>query len=247
MRRTAATAVALAALAGCAREQYPVPALPPRDEAPAYYVPQLEPEYRLQVGDALTIRSYFDAQLNQDVIVRPDGRISVLLIGELPAAGLTPSELGQRIRETYTRLVGGTDVTVGVARSAGANVFLTGEVKAPAVQPMDGNVTLLQAVARAGGFLQTAHTGHVLLIRSRDDGVLAVSRVDVEKILRNEAPDVYLQRRDVVFVPKSDIAQANQFVDQYINNIVPHFVQVQLGWFSTRTTNRNPAVEVSAP
>jgi protein involved in polysaccharide export with SLBB domain len=244
-RRGVAVLLALAGLAGCASEQYPVPALPPKAEAPAYYAPPVEAEYRLQIGDALTIRSYFDSQLNQDVVVRPDGRISVLLIGDIDAAGLTPAELSRRIRDSYARLVGGTDVTAALARSAGANIYLSGEIKTPALQPMDGDITLLQAIARAGGFLPTANTGYVLLIRSQVGGKLAVSRIDVEKILRNESPDVYLHRRDVVYVPKSDIAQLNQFVDQYINNIVPRAIQVQFGWFQTRTNTANPVLQVT--
>jgi polysaccharide export outer membrane protein len=230
--------------AGCAIVDYPAPPLPPREEAPSFYVPPIEQQYRLQVGDTLTIRSYFDSQLNQEVVVRPDGRISVLLIGDLQVAGMTPEELARRISEPYKRVVGGTDVTVAVKRSAGMNVYLSGEIKTPSLLQMDGNLTLLQAVARVGGTLASANTSNVLLIRNKDDGTLVVSKVDLEKILRNEAPDVFLNRRDVVFVPKSEIAQAGQFVDQYINAIVPRFVQLQLGWFNTRVTNRNP-IQVS--
>lgn len=232
-------------LASCATVEYSVPPLPQKEEAPAYYAPPLEQEYRLQVGDTLAIRSYFDAQLNQEIVVRPDGRVSVLLIGELRVVGITPEALADLIREPYNRLVGGTDVTVAVIRSAGMNVYLSGEIKTPSLLPMDGNLTLLQAMARAGGVLPSANTSNVLLIRNKDDGELTVSKVDIEKILRNEAPDVFLQRRDVIFVPKSEIAQVGQYVDQYINAIVPRFVQLQFGWFNSRVTNRNPAIQVS--
>jgi polysaccharide export outer membrane protein len=246
-RRSAALAFSIALAAGCTAVEYPAPPLPPREEAPSLYVPPIDQDYRLQVGDTLAIRSYFDAQLNQEVVVRPDGRISVLLIGDLEVAGITPQELAGRIREPYKRLVGGTDVTVAVTRSAGMNVYLSGEVKSPSLLQMDGNLTLLQAMARAGGTLPSANTGNVLLIRNKNDGTLSVSKVDLERILRNEAPDVFLQRRDVVYVPKSEIAQAGLFVDQYINAIVPRFVQLQLGWFNSRVTNSNPIVTVTPP
>lgn len=242
-----AAAVLLAALAACASQQYPAPALPGPAEAPAFYAPQLDGEYRLQAGDTIAVRSYYDAQLNQEVLVRPDGRVTLLLLGEVVAAGLTPEELAKKVRDPYLRLVGKTDITVAVVRSAGMNVYLSGEVRTPAIQPLDGSLTLLQAIARAGGTLASANTGNVLLIRNRPDGTLLVGKVDVERILRNEAPDVYLQRKDVVYVPKSEIAQAGQFVDQYVNAIVPRFVQLQLNWASTRITNRNPAVEFTPP
>jgi len=233
--------------AACTPVEYPAPQLPPRAEAPALYAPAIEPEYRLQVGDVLAIRSYFDAQLNQEVAVRPDGRISVLLVGEMSVAGMSPEELAAKIREQYKRLVGATDLTVAVTRSAGMSIYLSGEIRTPALLPLDGELTILQAVARAGGFLTSANTGNVLLIRNNGDGTLAVSKVDVEKILRNESPDVFLKRRDVIYVPKSEIAQAGLFVEQYVNAIVPRFVQVQLGWFRSHVNNTNPVIEVTPP
>lgn len=248
--RSLAGAAMILALASCATVvEYKAPPLPAPEVAPALYSPTIDAEYRLQPGDTLAVRSYFDAQLNQEALVRPDGRISLLLIGELEAAGLTPGELGERVRGPYRRIVGNTDVTVTLVRSSGMSVYLSGEVRSPAVMPLDGDLTLLQAIARSGGTLPSANTSNVLLIRNGVDGALRVAKVDVEKILRNESPDVYLRRRDVVFVPKSEIAQVGQFVDQYINAIVPRFIQTQLGWYATRVTNANgnPTLQVTPP
>lgn len=245
MSRASALASSLALAAGCAAVEYPAAPLPPPAQAPAYYAPPLEQSYRLQVGDTLAIRSYFDSQLNQEVVVRPDGRITVMLIGELAVAGLAPEEVAEKIRGPYRRLVGNTDLTVALVRSAGMGVYVSGEIRSPSLLPLDGDLTLLQALARAGGVLASANRGSVLLVRGDDGGKLTVSKVDLERILRGDSPDVFLRRRDVVFVPKSEIAQAGQFVDQYINAIVPRFVQLQFGWISSRVTNRNPVVEIS--
>ena len=240
-----AFAGSVVAIAGCAPiVRYEAPPLPPREQVPTYYESMVEPEYRLQVGDTLAIRSYFDAQLDQEVVVRPDGRITALLVGELLVVGQTPEEVARQLAEPYRRLVGGTDLTVAVKHTAGMSVYLSGELKVPSLLQLDGSLTLLQAVARAGGFLPSANTSSVLLIRDPGEGALAVSKIDVEKVLRNEAPDVFLRRRDVLFVPKSEIAQTGQFVEQYINAIVPRFIQLQFGWMRTRVTNRNPAVEI---
>jgi polysaccharide export outer membrane protein len=236
---------AMAFLAGCATVENPAPALPARAASPALYTPPQEGEYRLQVGDTIAIRSYYDSQLNQEMLVRPDGKITALLIGEIAAAGLTPDELATQVRLPYRRLVGETDVTVAVVRSAGMNVYVSGEIRTPSMVPLDGGMTLLQAIARTGGTLPSAKTHNVLLIRNDGAGALSVYQVDIDKVLRNEASDVYLHRRDVVFVPKSEIAEAGQFVEQYVNAIVPRFLQVQLGWTwsSAHVTNRNPVVE----
>jgi len=248
LHQGAAVALSAALMAGCAAPvEYAAPALPARDVAPALYVPPVVTAYRLQVGDSLSLRSYFDAQLNQEALVRPDGRISVLLVGDLLAAGLTPEQLAGAVRERYKRVVGDTDVTATLTRSAGMSVYLSGEVRTPSMLPIDGNLTLMQAMARVGGTLVSANTSNVLLIRNQDDGTLLVSKVDMEQILQNRSPDVYLQPRDVIHIPKSQIAQVGQFVDQYINAIVPRAVQLQLGWVTTRVTNENPAVQVTAP
>lgn len=239
-----------ALVAGCAVVAEPPPALPPLPppaQVPALYQPPVVQDYRLQIGDALAIRSYFDAQLNQEALVRSDGRISAILLGDVVAAGMAPHELAQQMRSRYGKLVGTTDLTVVVVRSANMNVYLNGELRTPSVLPLDGSLTLLQAVARAGGMLASANTQSVLLIRNRDDGSLDVHAVDVNKILRNEAPDPYLLARDVVYVPKTQIAQVGQFVEQYINAIVPRAVQLQIGWVQSRVTNRNPVVQVPPP
>lgn len=239
-------ALAWVLIAGCeAVPENPAPPMAPRDEAPALYAPPVVQDYRVQIGDSLALRSYFDAQLNQDALVRPDGRISALLIGDMVVAGLTPQQLATQLRDRYRDLIGATDVTVSVTRSVGLSVYLSGEIRLPSVLPIDGNLTLMQSLARAGGMLTSAHAESVLLIRNRDDGGLSVNKVDVERILRGEAPDPYLQPRDVVFVPRSPIAQVGLYVEQYINAIIPKAVQLQLGWYSTRVTNTNPVLQVS--
>lgn len=248
MYRCATLVFVLAVTTGCVTVvDYPAPALPAPAEAPALYKPPVMTAYRLQVGDSLAIRSYFDAQLNQDAMVRPDGRISALLLGDLLAGGLTPDALATQLRERYQRLIGDTDITVTLTRGAGMNVYLSGEVRIPSLLPMEGALTLLQALSRAGGTLASAHTGSVLLIRGGEDGSLTVNKVDLEKILRGELPDVYLLARDVVHVPKSAIAQTGQFVEQYINAIVPRAVQLQFGWLASRVNNKNAVIQVGPP
>lgn len=242
-------ALVVGLVAGCATVEYAAPPLPQIDEAPELYVAPIEQQYRLQIGDTLAIRSYFDAQLNQEAVVRPDGRISVLLVGEMLVAGTAPTDLADKIKLAYRPMVGDTDLTVAVTRTSGMNVYLSGEVRTPSLLQMDGNLTVMQAIARAGGTLASANTSNVLLIRHREDGRLVVSKVDLEKILHNQSSDVFLQRRDVIHVPKSQIAQAGQFVDQYINAIVPRFVQLQLGWSWNKSTvtDTNPTIQVLTP
>ena len=216
-------------VAGCAIE---APPLPDRAEAPEFYAQPVEAEYRIQVSDVLTIRSYYDPTLDQEVTVRPDGRVSLLFMGDVAVAGKTPTELSDEIVKAYQRVVDTPEITVSVKDMGGLGVFLGGEVRTPSVQPVRGPVTVMESVIMAGGFLPTAAMSDVLLIRKDDDGELEVFKLDAQKILANEAPDPYVHRRDIVYVPKTPIAKADQFVEQYINSIIPRAVLTTFGLYS---------------
>jgi len=231
-------------VAGCANTSA-IPKIPLAADAPEYYAPTLEPDYRIQVGDLLAIRSYYDSQLNQDVAVRVDGKISLLLLGDVDAVGKTLAELQTAIVDGYGAKLDAPEVTVVLARSAGMAVYLGGEVRVPSMQAMEGPLTLLQAISLSGGFLPSASTRQVLLLRHTPEGEFQVFQVDASAILANNSPDVYLRRHDIVFVPRSVIANIDKFVDQYINQVIPHAVLTTFGlqWqrtsgsISTSTTN----------
>ena len=230
---------ALIISSGCASYDA-VSAIPGPTDAPQFYAPQIEDEYRLQVGDVISIRSYYDPQLNQEIFVRTDGRISLLLMGDVRVAGMTPDELDNIITERYSKVVDAPEVTVVVQKSAGLSVYLGGEVKSPSIQKLEGQLTVLQSITLAGGVLPTANMNQVLLLRRKKDGDFKVYKMDLEMVLRNESADIFLQRQDVVYVPKTTIANVGKFVDQYINKIIPDAVNLTYGWFR----NENPAVEI---
>ena len=191
------------------------------------------------------VQKQVDARAARDNLSQEDAKKALLREKQPSMQFVTTEQLADRIREPYRRLVGNTDLTVALVRGVGMNVYVSGEIKLASLQSLDGSLTLLQAIARAGGTLVSANTSNVLLVRNDGAGNHSVRKVDLEAILRGEAPDVPLRRRDVVYVPKSEIAQAGQFVDQYINALVPDFIQFQLGWFNTRSTNSNPVVELT--
>jgi protein involved in polysaccharide export with SLBB domain len=127
-------------------------------------------------------------------------------------------------------------VTVVLARSAGMAVYLGGEVRVPSMQPMEGPLTLLQAVSLSGGFLPSASTSQVLLLRHDAEGQFQIYQIDAGAILANASPDVYLRRHDIVYVPRSLIANINKYVDQYINQVIPHAVLTTFGLQWQRTS-----------
>ena len=202
---------------------------------PELLAPQIQPEYTIRVVDRLAIRSFYEPELNQEVVVRPDGRISLLLMGDVFVANMTPSNLEETIITAYRRVIESPDVTVIVKQSAGMSVFLGGEVRNPSLQPMDGSLTVVQSITTAGGLLPTANANQVLILRRQADGQFKTFKLDMERVLVNEIPDVYLQPKDVVYVPSTRIANVNKFVDQYINQIIPDVVRVNFTWLNTNS------------
>ncbi len=184
--------------------------------------PTLDP-YLLQVGDELAIKFYTNPELNEDVKIRPDGMISVQLIDDVQAAGLSPSQLDSALTMKYTGELADPQITVIVKKAAGHRIYVGGEVGKQGVLPLVGGLTLYQAIQRAGGFEKTAHRKQVILIRRGPDGLPTGLAVDVRPIQRGEHPEVDLPLKplDVVFVPRSKIANVNVFVQQYIRDALP--------------------------
>jgi protein involved in polysaccharide export with SLBB domain len=161
-------------------------------------------EYVLQRGDDIEIRAYDLPELNAVARIRPDGKISVLLLNDVDAAGLTVSKLNQNLTEGYANHFRNPRVTV-IARSfAAQNVFVGGEVATPTAVPLPGNMTAMQAIVRAGGLKGTAE--NVLILRDIEKGTPRVESLNVRDILENQKPDVLLQPSDVVYVPKNTVS-----------------------------------------
>ena len=182
----------------------------------------LEPlgEYRIGGGDALSIKLFYTSELNEEVTVRPDGRISLQLVGDVSVAGRTPEEVSQELRERYAGYLTQPDVTVIVRGFGSQRAFVGGEVKSPSMINIDGRMTLADAVFQAGGALDTAALSSVILIRSKAGG-RDVYRVNLSGGLEGEDPVPVLRPYDVVYLPKSFIAQVGMYVDLYINRIIP--------------------------
>jgi protein involved in polysaccharide export with SLBB domain len=182
-------------------------------------------EYRLQPGDELDIRLYYNPELNSSVLIRPDGRISLPLANEVQAAGLTPAALSQQLRTVYEQELRRPELTVIVRSFNSQKVFVDGEVQSPGVIQALGPLSVLQSVMQAGGFKETARLNEVLVIR-RDPATMAdpiVIPVDVAAVVDGSGTnqDIALMPYDVIYVPKSPIANVNKFVDQYLRQNIP--------------------------
>lgn len=239
-----AATLAASLAAGC-HNPYPpelVPVVKSEDTAPELYQPVLEGDYVIGPGDTLLVQSYYDADLKQPVLVRPDGHLSLLLIGEVMAAGKTPVELSKELTRLYGRVLDRPDITVSVTASAGMTVYVAGEVKSPSQLPLKSDLTLLQSITEAGGFLSTANKEQVLVIRRTPDGHFRTYQQNVEAVLKNEAGQLYLRRHDIVYVPKTQIARADEYVEQHINSILPHALTGIFGYQYLHTSSPSPVI-----
>jgi len=176
--------------------------------------------YKLQSGDEIEIKVFEIPELADRVRIRPDGKVSVLLLDDVQAAGLTPAELDQVLTTGYSTYYLNPRVTVIVRAFSSQRVYVGGEVNEPGMLQLSGELSLLGAVLEAGGFLPSAKRSSVILLRKGESGP-EVRRLNLDDMLAKGAPDIALQPFDVVFVPKTFISKANQFVQQYIRDLLP--------------------------
>jgi len=213
-------AVGLVALvaAGCATKIEPSESWP----APA------EPIVLLQPGDRLALKFVYWPELDTEQAIRPDGKIVLTLAGEVSAAGKTPAQLHDELLVVYADKIRNPEIVVNVLDFDNFRVYVGGEVRTPGLQKLAHPMTVLEAIMTAGGPLKaSAKLDTVVLIRQRD-GKQYTQTVNVKKALRNpESEPFYLEPHDIIFVPRTMIDRVDQFVDQYINQIVPRSVFFQ--------------------
>ncbi len=182
------------------------------------------PPHRLAAGDEFDLRFLLNPELNDTkLVIGPDGRVTVPLLGDVVAGGLTLPEFRQHLQAGYGSKLRVADLDVVVRNYASSRIFVGGEVKTPGVLAMQGPTDALQGVLMAGGFLSTARLDEVVLIRRRADHVPMLRTLNLRRYAGSvtSADDVPLQPADVIFVPKSSIAEIDLFVDQYLNQALP--------------------------
>ena len=170
-------------------------------------------------------------RLNETVTVRPDGKISLQLVDEVQAAGLTPSKLDDMLTQKYSSELKKPMITVIVKSFEGQRIYVGGEVNRQGLITIAGNMTPLQAVLNAGGFKETASPESAIIIRKGPENKPVPIAMNLDEAMHGKSgsADFLLQPDDVVYVPKSAIAKANKFVNQYIENLLL-FRGVSLGF-----------------
>jgi len=180
-------------------------------------------EYKIQYGDQLDIKFLYNPELNENLPVRPDGRITLQLVGDLMVVDMTPTQLAEALKTRYAAEVRKPEITVVVRQFASQKVFVDGEVVRPGLVPLVGSMTVSQAIAQSGGFGYDARKNEVVVIRRNPAGKPIVTVVDLIQVTRgiDMTNDINLMPYDMVYVPKSPIGEIDKWVDQYIRKMLP--------------------------
>jgi polysaccharide biosynthesis/export protein len=173
------------------------------DKKPLKPAPGLvDEEYHLGPGDKLRIEVYKDPQLSQSVQVRPDGKITLPLIGDLEASTRTPIELRDTIAASLKEYITNPTVTVIVVEALASQVYVMGEVTNPGTMQLHGPTTILQALAMAGGFKEFANTKDVKVLRPKGGANnVETLRFNYKDVINGDAKPFYLRSGDTVIVP----------------------------------------------
>jgi len=155
-------------------------------------------DYVIGPDDLLGIVFWRDADMTQDVTVRPDGLITLPLIKDVKAAGLTPVQLTEQIQKAASQFIEDPNVTVVVRQINSRNVFITGQVARPGPYPVSGQLTVLQLIAIAGGLTEYAD-GKAMIIQAGKDKPSEFNYNDVSKGKKLEQ-NIVLKPGDTVTV-----------------------------------------------
>jgi len=176
--------------------------------------------YRIAPGDQLSTRCYYNPQLDEDLVVRPDGNISLSLIGEMRAAGKTAAELSNDITNAYAQYFVKPASVIIVRQFTGNRVFTAGELRQPGqFNLLTGARTVLDAISASGGITPDGTLGSIILIRRLPDMQRPmVAELDIADALSGDDPsqDVVLMPNDFIYVPRSGIVDFNYAMQQYV-------------------------------
>ena len=173
----------------------------PASQAPAApAVAPTDPDYRIGPQDVVQIDVWKEPEITRTIPVRPDGKISLPLLNDVQAAGLTAMQLAGNIREGLTKFLNSPQVTVTVTQINSRRVFVTGEVGRSGALPLLPGMTALQALSSSGGFSQFAKIKGIYILRN-ESGKQTRIPYNYKAVLKGVQEDILLQSGDVIVVP----------------------------------------------
>lgn len=210
----------LAALAGCSSRGYMATVY--RETANVQ-----DRDVTLAPGDKVELKFFYAPELSDTQAVRPDGKLTLQLVGAIQAEGLTPEQLQADIEKRYKGIVDKPAVAVILREIENRVVYVGGSVGSAGKVAMPGNMTALSAIMQSGGFkLGESNPANVVVIRLQE-GKYKGYLLDLSRVLQGgEDSGFYLHAQDVVYVPRTAIVDVDDWVNQHLYRILP-----QMGLF----------------
>lgn len=213
MRSWFALLLVLLAVPPVAAQQAPVvasPAVP--GDLPASLAP--EPFYRLQPSDTIVVKYRYTPEYDATVVVRPDGWISLPIVGDVRVAGLTVSDASRAVRAAAERRLREPEMTFELRDFQKPRFVVGGEVEKPGQFELRGRVSLLEALAMAGGVKRSAKHTQVLLFRRFDEDHVVTRVVDAKDLTKagRIQEDPFLRPGDLIFVPQNKFSKIERLL-----------------------------------
>lgn len=182
------------------------------------------PPYRLGAGDKLKIKYFLTREMDEELIVAPDGTIAPRAVGQLKVEGLTLAGAQEVVRRASKVELADQKVVISLDEAISAKVYIGGMVEKPGPYNLaDMRNGTLQSILMAGGFTEEARTGQVAIIRRGPDNLPMLRLINVKEIIQTgfTLDDVQLAAGDIIYVPRSSVSELNVWIDQFINKVVP--------------------------
>lgn len=176
----------------------------PATDTPASRVTAVKPDsYVIGVGDGLGINVWKEPELSKQVPVRPDGMITLPLIGEIKAAGLTPNQLQEQIAASLAKVMSDPQVVVMVEAVNSLSFNIMGNVYKPGYYPLGRPITVLDAIGLSGGFKDFAKQKKIYILRTDANGKQEKLKFNYKDVIKgkNMAQNIIIEPRDIIVVP----------------------------------------------
>jgi polysaccharide export outer membrane protein len=197
--------VALVAAFGCSTTLAPSPRA------------ETQPTYIVGAPDTLSVTIMPEPAEVFSVLVRPDGKISIPLVGDMPAGGRTIEEIASDIEQRMSRFKRGAQVSVALVAAASTDITVLGEVGSPSSFPLVKATRIVEAIGQVGGIRPFASAGKIRVVRSGDNRETVVHLVDLKAIRSGDlSTNLLLMPGDVVYVPPTILARVGYVVQQLL-------------------------------
>lgn len=181
------------------------------------------PPYRFGPSDRVRVQFLLTPEVGETALVAPDGAIVLRVAGRVPAAGLTGAELEAAVAAASRRILTNPIVTVGLEEAGAAVAFVGGSVRRAGAYPVTGRRGIAEMIALAGGLEDVARMDQIVLIRRSPEDRPMLRTVNLQDFISGASVggDVPLTAGDIVFVPRTRLAELGLWVDQALNRLIP--------------------------